>query len=639
MNMKQRQKRHALRTLFLFLSVFFFFLSSLSLCLLQGYNAFTDRYFGQGNTQAALFDSLFRDRVDALSVSFRDYFDSPTKQALSSPESLDPNVTCFSFEARDSEGQVIMSTYDAEKHHILYSKTLTTSVQCVTTNNGTKFREETVTVDCFLRSPYDEDSPDLVVGDPFSRAIILMSLPVKRTVRTLSAVCIGSISLSAVLLVLGCWFTLHRFKKSRTNPKFLETVSPDLFFIFTLPATTFFIRYLFKGERMIALFEDFVHTGVTVYRFLYMPLCITGISVIALVLLLQLLLTMRQGGLRDFSAFKRFESMPFTRKTLLYLLVLQLLKTLSIALFLTAHMKVITIFLIVEKLVTLPILYRCLREIREITEKTQLCADGDLSKPIADEKYYASFRQHADNIQSIVDRISDSAKEYVQSSNFKAELITNLSHDIKTPLTSIISYAQLLRSDSLTDEQRAQYLDVLNRHSGRLTKLLEDLTEVSDAASGNIEAHPEPLDLCSIIRQAAEGFSERLQKRGNSIVYHLPDHPVPVLADARLLWRVVDNMMNNICKYSKPDTEVEIFICKDEETSTVTFENISAGKLDIEGAALLERFVRADSARNSEGFGLGLSIAKTLTLLQNGELSLDIRDDIFSACVRLQNAE
>ena len=216
----------------------------------------------------------------------------------------------------------------------------------------------------------------------------------------------------------------------------------------------------------------------------------------------------------------------------------------------------------------------------------------------------------------------------------KTELITNVSHDIKTPLTSIINYVDLLQKSPAPEEQ-AEYLAVLDRQAKRLKKLTEDLVEASKASTGNLPVHLAPTNLKEIIDQAIGEYEDRLTAAGLEPVIVLPQEGLSVLADGRLLWRVLDNLLNNACKYAQSGTRLYVEAAPQGDRAFLSMKNISRQQLNLSPDELMERFVRGDSSRNTEGSGLGLNIAKSLVELQQGKFTLAIDGDLFKAVISL----
>lgn len=221
--------------------------------------------------------------------------------------------------------------------------------------------------------------------------------------------------------------------------------------------------------------------------------------------------------------------------------------------------------------------------------------------------------------------------EQMKSERFKTELITNVSHDIKTPLTSIINYVDLIKKEDCDNEKIKEYTEVLDRQSSRLKKLVDDLVEASKASSGVLAVDMKPCEIGVLLSQTAGEYEEKLKKAGLELVLTQPETSVTIMADGRHLWRIFDNLMNNVCKYSLPSSRVYLTLEEQNGNAVVTFKNISKTPLNITSDELMERFVRGDSSRNTEGSGLGLSITKSLTELQKGKFDLTVDGDLFKA--------
>ena len=219
--------------------------------------------------------------------------------------------------------------------------------------------------------------------------------------------------------------------------------------------------------------------------------------------------------------------------------------------------------------------------------------------------------------------------EEVRSQRLKAELITNVSHDLKTPLTAIITYVNLLKDENITEEQRKEYLDVLERKSIRLKVLIEDLFEVSKANSQNITLNLTNVDIMSLVKQVAFEMSDKLETAGVDLRMNLTDEKLILSLDSQKTYRIYENLFGNIAKYAMKGTRVYINGFRENDKVILNFKNISAQEITVDSADLTERFVRGDASRNTEGSGLGLAIAKSFTELQGGELAIDVDGDLF----------
>ncbi len=258
---------------------------------------------------------------------------------------------------------------------------------------------------------------------------------------------------------------------------------------------------------------------------------------------------------------------------------------------------------------------------------TNRIAEGNLQVVIPE--YLGIFEPFKPQIDKIQEGFRNAVEEEVKSQRMKTELITNVSHDLKTPLTAIITYVNLLKDENLTPEQRKEYVDTLERKSMRLKVLIEDLFEVSKATSKNITLNLMDVDVVNLIKQVQLELEEQLQAAGLSVRMHAPEGKVSVKLDSQKTYRIYENLIGNICKYALRDTRVYIDVTEEENSVSVVLKNISATELTVNPMELTERFVRGDSSRNTEGSGLGLAIAKSFTELQNGKMSLELDGDLF----------
>ncbi len=256
-------------------------------------------------------------------------------------------------------------------------------------------------------------------------------------------------------------------------------------------------------------------------------------------------------------------------------------------------------------------------------------AGGNTEYQIDTTNMPLSMKKQAESLNSINTVVSEAVTQRIKSEQFKTELITNVSHDIKTPLTSIINYIDLIKKEEITTQPMADYVAVLDRQSARLKKLIEDLVEASKASTGNIAVNLSTTDLNLLLAQAVGEYTEKAEARQLEFSVNMPEKEIYTLSDGRLLWRVFDNILNNACKYSAPGTRVYINMAADGEKVIITFKNVSRQQLNISPDELMERFVRGDSSRNTEGSGLGLSIARSLTEILGGVMALDIDGDLF----------
>ncbi len=255
-------------------------------------------------------------------------------------------------------------------------------------------------------------------------------------------------------------------------------------------------------------------------------------------------------------------------------------------------------------------------------------AKGNLHSKIPTRYLMGSYKKCAEDLNALADVATVAAKKQMKSERMKTELITNVSHDIKTPLTSIINYVDLLEKPH-TQQEQSQYLEVLGRQSQRLKKLIEDLMEMSKATTGNMAVDITRVDAAEAVNQALGEFSDKLAAAKLIPVFRQPEGAVAMEADGRMTWRVLSNLLSNIVKYALPGTRVYIDLMKLENKVLISLKNISREELNVSADELTERFVRGDMSRNTEGSGLGLNIAKSLMELQKGQLQLLVDGDLF----------
>ena len=268
---------------------------------------------------------------------------------------------------------------------------------------------------------------------------------------------------------------------------------------------------------------------------------------------------------------------------------------------------------------------------RELQRGGRELAAGNLDYKVPLEKLRWDFKAHGENLNSMRTAIQAAVEDQMKSERMKTELITNVSHDIKTPLTSIVSYVDLLKKQEMPTPEAREYLEVLDRQSAKLKKLTEDLVEAAKASTGSMTVNFQRTDVNVLLTQSAGEYQEKLQSKTLQLLLTPAKDTPAISADGRLLWRVFENLLSNIYKYALPGTRVYLTCESDENTVTITFRNISATPLNITADELMERFVRGDDSRHTEGSGLGLSIARSLTQLQKGTFDLSIDGDLFKA--------
>ena len=274
------------------------------------------------------------------------------------------------------------------------------------------------------------------------------------------------------------------------------------------------------------------------------------------------------------------------------------------------------------------------KKVQKINEALKNIYEGNPNVKLNEEELEGTLKIMAKYINDIAGGFTNAIEQSLKSERLKTELITNVSHDIKTPLTSIINYVDLLKKEEINNAQIEQYIAVLDKKSQRLKKLIEDLVEASKVSSGNVKLNMEVINLKELLNQSIGEFEDKLEKKNLKIEMDLPNENVLIKADNRYLYRVIENVFSNISKYALESSRVYIKLEKQKEEVYLEFKNISKDKLNISAEELMQRFVRGDKSRYTEGSGLGLSIAESLTELQGGKFKIDIDGDLFKVEIK-----
>ena len=296
------------------------------------------------------------------------------------------------------------------------------------------------------------------------------------------------------------------------------------------------------------------------------------------------------------------------------------------------------IFIIMKAVELLAALYIALN-LRTLQKGGEKLARGDFSSPIDTKYLIGDFKRYGQELNDVQSGLEQAVQEQMKAEHLKTELITNVSHDIKTPLTSIVNYVDLLKKEDIPSPEAREYIAVLDRQSHRLKKLTEDLVEASKASSGVLNVDLQPTDVNVLFSQIEGEYQERLAACQLTLVTQPPAPGTVIRADSRLLSRVMDNLVSNICKYALPSTRVYVVSTLSREAVTISFKNVSRDELNISPDELMERFVRGDASRHTEGSGLGLSIARSLVQLQGGRFDLAIDADLFRADITFPLSE
>lgn len=278
------------------------------------------------------------------------------------------------------------------------------------------------------------------------------------------------------------------------------------------------------------------------------------------------------------------------------------------------------------------VLYKIIKAVKnysQIERKLKEMYEGNNSNNLKEEEFSKEFKNSVKYLNDISNGFENAVQDRMKSERMKAELITNVSHDIKTPLTSIINYVDLLKQENIENEKAKEYIGILDSKSQRLKKLTEDLVEASKVSTGNISLNLEKINIVELIKQAVGEFEDKFQKRGLQAIIDSKENEINIMADSKYMYRIIENLFSNVSKYALENSRVYIDINQKNKKVKVEVKNIFKDRLNISADELMQRFVRGDKSRTTEGSGLGISIAQNLTELQNGKFNLRLDGDLF----------
>lgn len=578
---------------------------------------------------------------DLYSISEEEFYSNKCEdriryEVLSNTENLlgidHFSVENLSLKVTDEDGNYIASTRDFDEAKASAGKAgkyenvrlYTYDVDIVCAPDGS-FRH----MNAYLTEPDDVvihatieayADPDLFIGyTDFDKQVIHFCVSIRYAVYPIAFLCVvaGIAAFIALMCVAG--------KRPGTEEVFggpLDKVPFDVLafvsLIITLPI--FAIVGAANGMFEAALFV----TAFFAFANIMMGLCVSFASRVKRHVLIKGTLAYKI----IYWTIKGILSIPLVWRTVLIIVGITLFEAIFIVAT-RADEEAIIVGWFLEKLFLCPLIFYIALMMRKLRVSGEKMAQGDISYRTSTKGLWGDFRKHANNLNAVADSVTLAVDEKLKSERMKTELITNVSHDIKTPLTSIINYASLMGTTEPADPKMSEYSEVVVRQSEKLKRLIEDLVEASKASTGNLEIVPAPLDCCTFITQTAGEFKEKLDSCNLTLVTNAPEGKVMIMADGRRMMRIYDNLMNNICKYSMPGTRVYLSLDVIDGNAVTTFKNTSNTELNISPDELVERFVRGDSSRNTEGNGLGLSIARSMTELQGGSFKIDIDGDLF----------
>ena len=458
---------------------------------------------------------------------------------------------------------------------------------------------------------------------------------------------VASFLLAVLLFVFLMAAAGHHDASGEVKAGFVEKIPADLLWLIGIGGIC----------ALIAVTGSFFSDNYLVASLVTTALCLLGAGLLALLCLMSTAVRLKLGTFLDSCLIWRFlrwcwkwikaafraigkllRGLPLVWKWIPLFIVLMIVDMLLTASFRRDGDMLVFVKLVQWTLLGAAILYLA-RAFQRLRRGAKAIAQGE-EKVVVDEKYLiGDLKDHAEDLNHIRDGLSRAVDERMKSERLRTELITNVSHDIKTPLTSIINYVDLLSREETENEKTKEYVEVLQRQSARLKKLTDDLVEASKASTGNLPVAAEKLELGVLLDQTAGEYGERLAGKNLDLRVSKPEEPVYVQADPRHLWRILDNLMNNILKYAQPGTRVYLNLEREGGKAALSFRNISAQPLNIRPEELTERFVRGDSARSTEGSGLGLAIAASLAKLQNIDLDLSVDAVSFKENLRFDEQE
>ncbi|MBQ6892949.1 MAG: HAMP domain-containing histidine kinase, partial [Clostridia bacterium] len=434
--------------------------------------------------------------------------------------------------------------------------------------------------------------------------------------RTLSII----LASSSIVLLIIVWIFLfcsagYRKKSMEPSLGFVDRIPFDLF---TVLCAALFTGISAAGIRLVELVM-YNHVGdiSTQLTFFFavgigIVVCVVMLYLIVLGYLLSFATRVKVGGLVRGTLiyktiafvckiiYKLVSSIPLVWKTHLVLFAISFVELFFLVINRYEPDNLLFLWL-AGKLIMIPLIIWAALMLRKLKKGGEAIAAGRISEKVDTRLMPLDFGDFGKTLNNIGNGLERAVDEKMKSERLKTELITNVSHDIKTPLTSIVNYVDLIKKEDIDNEKVREYVDVLDRHSARLKKLIDDLVEASKASTGNLSVELEKCDIGVLLEQSLGEYSERLVEKEIVPVVSQPEEPVYIMADGRRLWRVFDNLLCNICKYAMPKTRAYIILEHKENSAVITLKNISRDSLGFSGDDLMERFVRGDSSRNTEG--------------------------------------
>jgi len=602
-----------------------------SIFLLDGYN-----FYGTSleNAKEAVFEPITRRYANDVFYNYFPAHENKTQDLHNYEKAFSADKTNFLFIMKNEKGETVLNTYTNQEYQ--FSRTYyyeDGEYRYDEARGSTIYIEgETYTIECFVNK-------NLTAEDNYLRAVYWINLayPMRYTIIIITAL---SLIIAVILFIFLMCSAGRRKDKEGITPNGVDKIPFDVF-MFGLLITAYVVAVIF----------DNIHFSYTIGNIIFLAAVLIMYILLFLLALMSFATRYKLGQWWKNTVAYRFlyfnykilrhialgtkyllKHISLLWKAILGLAILSFVELLVIILT-QYHVEGLLFMWFLEKLILVPAILYIIIGLQKLQVGSQKIANGDLEHRIDTRRLLWDFKRHGENLNNISAGISKAVEERMKSERFKTELITNVSHDIKTPLTSIINYVDLIKREKIEEGTIKDYIDVLDRQSSRLKKLIDDLVEASKASTGNLVVNSTSTEVGVLLTQTIGEYEEKLKDRDLELILSQPEEEVFIMADGRLLWRVFDNLMNNICKYSQSGTRVYLNMENTNGQAVITFKNISKYALNITSDELLERFVRGDSSRTTEGSGLGLSIAKSLVELQKGTLELVIDGDLFKVII------
>ncbi len=559
--------------------------------------------------------------MEAYNGYFMQYMSSfPDQQSMEDyKQYYSKENTNFFFEIKDESGKTVLSSYTDE-----YGYKIPFAVG-----------KDGFTVTAYVRK-------DIEASDDYLFPYSLYDFAYK-TRNVLIPLASVSMVITILIFIYLMYSAARKKDHEKFEPSFIDKIPFDILFL--LIGGMIVIAVLGVQQIGMALYEEYMFEGLIMllsfgFAFIFLSFMVLTVSFAARIKLKTIfrntLFYIVIAGILKF-IWKMLSKIPLLWKLLLVIGFVSFIELILMLFMARGSFTPVFFWFLIRIAIIILSCFAALNMIK-IKKGGEAISLGDLNYRIDNRYMLNDFKKHAENLNNISKGMSNAINEKMKSEHFKSELITNVSHDIRTPLTSIINYVDLLDRQNIDDVTSKEYIDILKKQSARLKKLTEDLIEASKATSGVITAKMEKLNLKEILNQAIGEYSTKLTENSIEPVMNDFSGDIHILADGRLIWRVMDNMLENICKYSQPGTRAYITVEQQSSRVRICFKNVSKYKLNISADELMERFVRGDSSRTGEGSGLGLSIAKSLTEIMKGAMLLEIEGDLFKACLVFDKA-